>query len=260
MRGTAHISLIGLVVSFVSAHGLAYAQSPWPAPPPIDQRWPTETAPQPQRGQPTRPQSSRPAAPAQDKQEQAATPKPRKSAPAPARAVACSGPFAKDTNHLQLAAKFGSENIAFTDVEGPNGAKLKASVIFPKDPKKRIEVWWRNEASRSDLSLIVINGKSAWAAPKGVRLGLPLSALEKINGKPFMLSGFDSENASAVSDWQDGALASLPGGCKISVRFAPDPKAPADARNEVSGDKKLASNDVNMRAVSPKSIEILIGY
>ncbi len=259
MRGTAHIVLIGLAVWFASAHD-GYAQSPWPAPPPIDQRWPTESAPPPQRAQsPTRPQSSQPARPMQDEQP-TATAKPRKPAPPPARALACSGPFAKDTNHLQLAAKFGSENLTFTDVDGPNGAKLKASVLFPKDPKKRIEVWWNNEASRSDLSLIVISGQSVWLAPKGVRIGLSLAALEKINGKPFMLSGFDSENASAVSDWQGGALASLPGGCKISVRFAPDQKASAEARSEVSGDKTFASSDANMRAVSPKSIEILIGY
>lgn len=260
MRGRAHIAMIGLIVGFASLPELGHGQSPWPAPPPIDQRWPTEPAPPQQRAQPpARPQPSQPARPVQDEQP-TATAKPRKPAAPPARAVACSGPFAKDTNHLQLAAKFGSENLTFTDVDGPNGAKLKASVLFPKDPKKRIEVWWSNEASRSDLALIVINGQSTWNAPKGVRIGLSLAALEKINGKPFMLSGFDSENASAVSDWQGGALASLPGGCKISVRFAPDPKAPAEARSEVSGDKTLASSDVNMRAVSPKAIEILIGY
>lgn len=270
MRGAIRVLLIGALAGTLPATHLAFAQSPWPAPPPIDQRWPADP---PEQQQPKRaqqqPQPRRSSAPpqsqmpqtAQDQGQQEPAAKPRKAAPVqPARAIACSGPFAKSANHLQLAAKFGAENVAFTDVDGPNGAKLKASVLFPKDPKRRVEVWWGNEAARSDVSLIVINGQSTWAAPKGVRLGQTLAALEKLNGKPFMLSGFDADNASAVTDWQDGALATLPGGCKVSVRFAPGPKAPAEARTELSGDKTVPSTDVNMRAVAPKSIEILIGY
>src|SRR5205807_10581502 len=36
--------------------------------------------------------------------------------PEPARAVACSGSFAKDSAHLKLAQAFGAQNIVFADV------------------------------------------------------------------------------------------------------------------------------------------------
>jgi hypothetical protein len=123
-----------------------------------------------------------------------------------------------------------------------------------------LEVWWNNEAARSDMALIVINGQSTWSSPKGVRLGLPLAALEKLNGKPFLLSGLDADNMSAVTDWQGGALAKLPGDCKMSVRLALDAKAPDAARAELAKAKSLASSDVNMRAAKPVVREILIGY
>ncbi|NVO17268.1 MAG: hypothetical protein HXX10_24850, partial [Rhodoplanes sp.] len=180
------------------------------------------------------------------------------SAAAP-RAIACSGVFAKSSNHLALAAAFNSKNITFTEVDGPEGSKLNASVLFPDDPKRRLEVLWQNEAARSDTSLIVITGQSTWTGPKGLKLGLGLAALEKLNGKPFKLSGFDQADGGAVMDWQGGALASVPGGCNVGVRLAADPKA-ADAAKAQAAGKELVSTDAGIKGVKPTVVEILFGY
>src|SRR5215216_4482771 len=114
-------------------------------------------------------------------------------------------------------------------------------------------------ATRSDSRLIVINGQSTWTAPKGLRLGLPLAALEKLNGKPFKVSGFDQPNGGSVNDWQGGALEKLPGGCRLGIRLVPDAKATEAARNEVLG-TEFMSSDAKMRAVRPIIAEIIIGY
>jgi hypothetical protein len=177
-----------------------------------------------------------------------------------ARAVACSGVFAADSTHLKLATTFDSKNVTFSEVDGPDGTKLNASVLFPNDPKRRLEVLWQNEVARSGTSLIVITAQSSWAAPKGLHLGMPLATLEKLNGKPFTLAGLDKDSIAAVKDWQGGALDKLAGGCKIGVHLAPDPKAPETARTEVTGDKELLSNDTNLRAVRPIIAEIIVGY
>jgi hypothetical protein len=177
----------------------------------------------------------------------------------PTRIVACSGAFARESSHLKLATIYNSQNIAFTDVEGPGGSKIMATVLFPKDAKGRLEVWWEDEGARTGTHLIVINGKSTWMAPKGLKLGLPLAAIEKLNGKPFKLKGFDKDG-STVTDWQGGALAQLPGGCKVGIRLLPDPKAPAAARSAVAGSKEFASSDANMRALNPAVAEIILGY
>jgi hypothetical protein len=189
-----------------------------------------------------------------------AQPAPARAAAAPPRAIACSGHFGKQSSHLKLAQRFDSRNITFTEVDGPEGTKLRASVLYPNDPKRRLEILWQNEGSRSDTHLIVINGQSTWTAPKGLRLGMPLAALEKLNGKPFRLKGFDHDAAGQVTDWQGGALTKLPGDCRVGIRLAPDPKAAPDKRSEVSGDKEFVSSDAAMRAVSPKVSEIILGY
>jgi len=187
----------------------------------------------------------------------------RHAGPAPAGAghtVACSGTFGKDSSHLKLAMTFDSKNITFTDVESTGGTKVPASVLFPKDPKRRLEVWWANPAARSDTYLIVINGKSDWSAPGGLRLGLNLAQLEKLNHKAFKLKGFDKDGTASVSDWDGGALASLPGGCKSGVNLRADPKVPAETVAALAADKEYSSEDPEMRAVKPAVSEILIGY
>jgi hypothetical protein len=184
-----------------------------------------------------------------------AAPKPATAA----HAVACSGAFAKDSNHLKLMQAFQPKNVEYGEVAGAGSTKLNATILFPKDPKRHLEVLWQNEAARSDTSVIVITGQSTWTGPKGLRLGLTLAALEKLNGKAFRLSGFDQPDGSAVLDWQGGAFASLPGGCKVGIRLTADRKAAADALGAAKG-KDLGSSDAAMRAVKPTVAEIILGY
>src|SRR6185295_19574872 len=161
---------------------------------------------------------------------------------------------------LKLAQRFDSRNVVFGQVDGPDGSRINATIVFPKDPKRRLEVLWANEAARSDTSVIAINGKSQWIAPKGMKLGLSVAALEKANGRPFKILGFDKDGAAQVTSWEGGALSSLPGGCKIGMRLVEDAKAPEDARTAAAGEKEVLSNDASVLAVKPTVGEILIGY
>jgi hypothetical protein len=195
----------------------------------------------------------------------AAAPPAQKPAAKPATAaasrtvIACSGPFAKNSSMLGLAMAFESKNVIFTEVD-VSGSKVGATIVYPKDPKKRLEVWWSNAASRSGTYLILINGQSTWTAPGGMRLGLTLAQLEKLNHKPFKLKGFDKDNIATISDWDGGELATIPGGCKSGVSLQPDPKAAPDAVSALSADNEYTSDDPAIRAVKPTVSEILIGY
>jgi hypothetical protein len=178
----------------------------------------------------------------------------------PARVVACSGNFAKNSGHLRLAQAYGVHNVDYTEVAGDDGSTLMASVLFPTDPKRRLEVLWDDDVQRSGTRMIVIDGQSTWSAQKGVHLGLPLAALEKLNGKPFKLMGFQQNGMAIVSDWNGGALGSLTDGCRVGVQLKPDPKAPAGALDAASGDKEFASGDPAIRAAKPTVGEIIVAY
>ncbi len=171
--------------------------------------------------------------------------------------IACNGPFAQDSGMLELAMVFGAMNMIYTE-EKVQDTKVGVTVLYPKDPKRRLEIWWQN-ANRTGLYLIDITGKSDWSGPNGLRLGLTLAQLEKLNHKPFKLKGFDN-GVATVDNWDGGALASLPGGCKPSASLRADPKVAAAAIGEVAPDQEFSSNDPAVVKTKPTVSEILIGY
>jgi len=168
--------------------------------------------------------------------------------------------FAKNSSHLKLAIKYDSGNLVYDDVVGQGGVKLKASILYPKDPRRRLEVLWNNEQARTDLAVVAINGRSQWSAPGGLKLGLTIAAIEKANGGPFKLSGFGSDGTASITSWEGGSLGKLAGGCKAGVTLSLDRRSPEGARGNVSSANELMSNDNNLKAVKPTISEILIGY
>jgi len=157
---------------------------------------------------------------------------------------------------LALAMVYDSRNMIFTHEAVPGGGEANVTVLFPDNPQRRLEVWWSNP-NRTGTYLIDITGKSGWTGPDGLRLGLTLEQLEKLNHKPFKMKGFDQDDVATVSNWDDGALASLAGGCKAGVSL--HASAPAAAA-ELPAKDEYSSNDPAMRALRPTVSEILIGY
>lgn len=185
---------------------------------------------------------------------------PRQSSRTPAHThtIACEGTFARTSSQLRLENTYKAQNVAFTEVDGSGPTKV--TVLFPNDPKQRLEVWWSDQQKRRDIHLIVINGQALWAAPRGVRLGLSLAALEKLNHKPFRLKGLDETNGSQVSDWNGGTLARLPGGCQIGVRMQVASEIAAEVREAAAANGEISSSDAAIRAANPVVAEIIVGY
>jgi hypothetical protein len=175
-------------------------------------------------------------------------------------ALACEGAFAKDTTHAKLVETFGRSNVAFLEIDGDQGVKVKASVIYPDDSRRRIYVVWHDEKLRRHPATIRVDFKSGWHGARGLHVGSELAEVEKINGKAFKMMGFDWELGGRVSNWQGGALAKMPGGCEFRLGFNPWANAPDEARDKVSGEKEFLSSDPNMRASKPTVSEIIISY
>ncbi len=174
--------------------------------------------------------------------------------------VSCDGVFGRDSSQVKLAMAFQSRNVTFTQVDAASGGKTMASVVFAKDPKRRLEVWWSKPSNRSDTHLIVINGTSEWTGPGELHLGLTLAELEQLNGKPFKLSGFDKSNVATLSNWNGGKLAVPAGGCKVGISLRAASTASASAISALPADREFTSADAAMRAVNPTLSEILVAY
>lgn len=266
-------------LAFLIALPLAFAQQPppaptdvWPPPPGSeDQPQPTpapkapkkkaakkapKAAPKPPPEQPDPRLEEEPSPPDSAGRPPGRTPAPKTAARrAPAMNVLCDGPFAKNASHDQLVKAFGARNVT-VQTTAAGGA---SSVLFPSDPKRRLEVTWRDPAGRRRPATIVVEAQSTWRA-RGFRIGDQLAQVEKVNGKPFRLSGFDGgATGGAARDWLGGGLDKLSGGCLLGMRFAPGPNAPGNAQAKIaSGD--LQSDSPDVKAVKPVVIELVVGY
>lgn len=173
-------------------------------------------------------------------------------------AVACEGPFARDTSHAKLVAAFGAKNVAFKDLDGAEGSKEKATVLFDDDPTRRIVVFWHDGKNRAKPSMINVSAPSLWIGPGGIGNGMKLTEVEKLNGKPFKLAGFDWDGGGFVREL-DGRL--KPGGCNLVIRFEPGIANPLPPRYaEITGDKLIVSSNKLLRRTRAQVSEWGIGY
>ncbi len=180
-------------------------------------------------------------------------------APAAAEELACEGPFAKDSDHKRLMTAFGRANVIQETVHEPEGLEVRASIVFPKDPVRRLVVLWSDEKALRRPARIDLLG-SGWSGPKGLRIGHPIEAVEKANGKPFVLYGFQWDYGGTVDSWNGGALGSLPGGCSFYPILEGDPEASEAAQMQVANDRKYVSNSPLMKAANPRIRSLHLRY
>lgn len=176
-----------------------------------------------------------------------------------AEELTCQGPFAKDTDHARLVAAFGQANVTRETVYGPEGIESKASVIFSKDPARRLVVTWWDEKARKRPAHLDIEGTD-WSGPQGLKAGTALAAVEEMNGKPFSLYGFEWDYGGTVADWNGGSLSRLPGGCRLNIVFEADEGASETVQNKVAGDSKFTSDSAAMKAAKPRIRSLSFGY
>jgi hypothetical protein len=177
------------------------------------------------------------------------------------RVIKCEGPFGRDASHADLVKAFGSKNVVYQDIDGVEGKKINASVLYPNDPKARLELIWRDEKARRRPTMIRAKDQSAWTSANGIRIGMALAEIEKMNGRPFKLSGFDWDYGGRVTDWRGGALGKAQrGGCFLGVEFVHPEDAPEANLTKVSGDSEFLSDNADMRAVEPYVAVVTISY
>lgn len=174
--------------------------------------------------------------------------------------LACDGPFGKDTTHAKLVSEFGAKNVVFKDVEVASNVLTKASVIFDEDPTRRVVVYWKDNKTRTKPAAVLVEAPSTWTGPGGVRNGLTLKDMVKLNGDDFRVMGFGGIGGGEISDLK-GAFADVPGGCTLKIKLEPGIAHPLPPRfASVTGDQYVASKNLILRRVRPQVIQWSLNY
>lgn len=158
------------------------------------------------------------------------------------------GNFSEDTTVADLEARFGKENVTIGDVPNSYQDPPRGVILFPNDPTRRAYVaFWEDEPLSHLASIQVVDAGSRWRGKHGVRVGMSLAELRKVNGKPFNFVGFTDKPGGVVHDaWSpaldddDGTLGALDVAEGERLYFEVtlglrDPKTPRDAYPQEEG-------------------------
>ena len=164
-----------------------------------------------------------------------------------------------------LLAIYGTARVHDTLVEVGEGYVCHGSRITFSSGE-RLEVAWRDAARREAPAFVRVMGKR-WKTAEGLSLGLRLSEVAALNGRPFELSGFGWDYGGTVGAWRGGRLSYLAGeaGSGLVLRFTPERAAIAEVGAEayagVSGDgPPLLSNHPVLQALDPPLGAILLRF
>jgi hypothetical protein len=171
--------------------------------------------------------------------------------------IVCASPVGRNDSAAALIRRFGA-NARKEKVPGAEGEEFEALVLYPRDPQRRIEVAFADDKMLRPSSVTVRGTSSAWALA-GLRLGDGLEQVTQRNGRGFALSGFEWDYGGYVTDLKGGALAQLPGGCTVTVRFS----LPANLMSTpevLMGDKSLQSSGPILRRTRPVVSELALNF
>jgi len=177
--------------------------------------------------------------------------------PTMAEEIACEGAFAIDSSAARLIEVYGAGNVVTGTVPGPEGTEMLATTVFPGDDKKSLQFVWWDEENLTDPAYIELS--SAMTAPGGVRIGMTLGEIEALNGEAFTLLGFGWDYGGSAG-FDTGALADLPGGCHLNLRFDPGEEPEGVDTLPVMGDKELASGDALLAQMPVTVYAMSLGY
>ncbi len=181
--------------------------------------------------------------------------------------LACSM-FPSTVTEAGLRAEYGAGSVVSAlvpDYWGADGDTTKGVALFGDSPD-RLELAWRTLQGVRQLWLVTVESpKNRWHTTGGVVIGMDLVTLEQLNGRPFLVNGFEGDDNSSVQSWSGGKLRVLDGpSCRVRVSLMPRRGAEAERlttvlRNrELQGEGLFPSSDAVVRELNPQVVRLAI--
>lgn len=128
-----------------------------------------------------------------------------------------------------------------------DGMTAEGVVVFPDNPRNRMEVYWEPEIDPVRPVLIRISGEGTdWKTSQGITVGTSIAEVQKVNGKPFSLFGFGWDYGGRVTNWNQGKLNN-----NLSIQFGYTSEG--ETPEGISGEVELSSD---MPALAPLKVVV----
>ncbi len=172
------------------------------------------------------------------------------------------GPITATTSRTELERLFGKENLRDEKVYLVEGQTAPGTLVYPKNPKKRLAVVWK-DPGRTKIELIKLSGSvSEWRTVDGITLGTRLSKLELINGKAITFMGFFWDYGGSVTNWNEGNLDKKPYGLalQLSAETARRNQLTTQEMEGLTGDQEVQSDKPAARKLDPWVDQMVVTF
>ena len=159
-----------------------------------------------------------------------------------------------------IIRKYGANAVTYDTIWGAEGFFTMGTWI-KTDDASHIEIMWTDSAKREGVisaSLVsdadyfapqLPSGK--WKSRTGVFIGMSIEELEKLNGRPFVFSGFGWDYGGGIIRWENGTLQDK--GIAIQLNEGVQSSAlPEKEYLKCVGDVELMSSDTSARKMKPR--------
>lgn len=173
------------------------------------------------------------------------------------------------TTRADLVRIYGAVNVVDEDVNLGEGDFERGTVLFPSDPERSIQILWNDAKKKAEPSTLTIRGnKSRWKTAHEISLGTSLKQLERLNGKPFHMSGYGWDYSGTITSWDGGTLAQSPGDVdpergdhrvilRLTCSIAGAVSTTKEEDLQIAGDRDLSSNHPVLQKINPCVGEIV---
>jgi hypothetical protein len=163
----------------------------------------------------------------------------------------------------ELVARFGAEHVRRGDVPLGEGETEPGTILFPGDRLREVQIVWMDPGGAAPALVQVSGDRGMWMIEPGIALGVRLDSLERLNGRPFELAGFEWDYEGTVMSWRGGALERLnAAGTRVVLRLVPTRekwKASTDLE-AVAGEGPFRSDHPVMRRLNPRIVQMMVLY
>lgn len=147
---------------------------------------------------------------------------------------------------------FGTSFIQDGDIFFPEGMTAKGFYIFKDSPLELQCV--TNEKTGTIDNIMIRQPSSNWSTSDGIKIGMKLDDLARINGKPITFSGFGWDYGGFILSFNNGKLSQFDAGMTLSLG-EPDN---LDGLEEFMGDVECSTANKKILGKGVKVVEISI--
>lgn len=160
----------------------------------------------------------------------------------------------------EIIKKYGVSAVTYDTIWGAEGF-FTMGTCLKTDDASHIEIMWTDSAKREGVISVSLVSDAEYFAPQlpsgkwksrtGVFIGMTIEELEKLNGRPFVFSGFGWDYGGGVIRWENGTLQDK--GIAIQLNEGVQSSAlPEKEYLKCVGDVELMSSDTSARKMKPR--------